>query len=388
MGNNKQKAQDRPTPIILHVLNNLAPSSGPYDRASEIGKHTPVLIAVFSKVKPGHNDMIDASRENLIFLNGKNKLDLRAWGKLLGLAKENKIDIVNSHHHHTGIVLRLLKFFGLLKTKVVHSFGNHFSDFSKGAKLLHLLTLPTVDAVVFVSKSSLESMSVFQKRFLPKKRRIILNGLVVEEVAREKSCDQRLIKDCFGLSDYKGLIIGNVSRIIPQKDHTTLLNGFAKAVQKGFEAKLLLVGEGSHLNAMKVLAKDLHVSDRVVFTGFVDRTTVYKILHSIDLFVMTSLWEGLSVALLQAMAAAKPIVATKIPSIEEVIDDGVSGKLIPVKNPDKLANALIFFSKEPSVALKWGQAAKQVVEERFSISKTGLEYMDLYKELMGKGISY
>ena len=128
----------------------------------------------------------------------------------------------------------------------------------------------------------------------------------------------------------------------------------------------------------------LGIEKDVIFTGFVERKRVYKILHSLDLFVMTSLWEGFCAAVLQAMAAGIPIVLTDISSFRETIEDGVSGKLVPPKNPIALAEAIKEMIDDPVKAVRIGEAAQRRVKKEFTIEKTAEAYEQLYRKLLNE----
>jgi glycosyltransferase involved in cell wall biosynthesis len=153
-----------------------------------------------------------------------------------------------------------------------------------------------------------------------------------------------------------------------------------KQLLKGRPFALLLVGDGPDRKKLENLATSLGISEEVCFLGF--RQDIPKILSALDIFVSPSLWEGLSISLLEAMAAAKPIVTTSILPNAELIQHEVTGLLVPPKSPEQIAKAIVRFVEEPDLAQRCAIAARQCVLEHYTIDRMFQEMWDLYISML------
>ncbi|MBW1613078.1 MAG: glycosyltransferase [Deltaproteobacteria bacterium] len=149
------------------------------------------------------------------------------------------------------------------------------------------------------------------------------------------------------------------------------------------DARFLIVGEGPLRDKLKVKSEELSVEDKVVFTGF--RSDIKEILSAVDLLVVPSLLEGFPMVTLEAMAMAKPIVATNIDGITEQITDGVTGILVPPKDPSALAKAIIRALTNKELARSMGLSAREKVELEFSVEKMVAETERVYLSLLKDG---
>jgi glycosyltransferase involved in cell wall biosynthesis len=148
------------------------------------------------------------------------------------------------------------------------------------------------------------------------------------------------------------------------------------------KAKILIVGDGPLSERLEALSEELRVRDNVIFAGF--RSDIKEILSAIDILVIPSLLEGFPMITLEAMAMAKPIVATNIDGITEQITDEVNGILVPPKNPSALAKAstVIRVLNDKELAMSMGLAAREKVEQEFSVEKMVAETEKVYLSLL------
>ena len=143
---------------------------------------------------------------------------------------------------------------------------------------------------------------------------------------------------------------------------------------------LWVVGDGSRKTEFERLAKDLNMRERIIFLGA--RKNIPEILSGIDIFVMPSLWEGLGLAVLEAASAGKPIVASRVGGLPEIISDGETGVLVEPKNVKSLADGLERVLLGKVDAKEMGARARKMVKEKFSAQKMVEAYDKLYKELL------
>jgi len=169
-------------------------------------------------------------------------------------------------------------------------------------------------------------------------------------------------------------------RLESRKRLAILLKAWQRVVKVKEESYLLIVGDGSQKDSLINLAKKLKIIESVKFTGQVDNVNEY--LQAGDGFVFPSSAEGLSNALLEAMATELAIVATKIGGTEEAIKNERNGILVEPDNVDQLANGIITLLNQPEVAHKFGREARRTIEENYSIDKVAQKHLKVYEEIV------
>jgi glycosyltransferase involved in cell wall biosynthesis len=168
-----------------------------------------------------------------------------------------------------------------------------------------------------------------------------------------------------------------LGRLEPVKDHRTLLRAFARLVREPF---LRIVGTGTELDALKNLARELAIERRVEFTGFQDN--VQELLASADAFVLSSLWEGLPVSILEAQAAGLPVVATDGSGTREAMADRRSGFLVPTGNVPALAEKMArVMNMSPEERRVMGENGQAFVRERSDLAAIVDQWERLYERL-------
>ena len=169
-------------------------------------------------------------------------------------------------------------------------------------------------------------------------------------------------------------------RLESVKGLAVLFTAWQKVVKDKQGSYLLIVGNGSQKKVLINLSKKLKIIESVRFTGHVDNVNEY--LQTGDGFLFPSFAEGLSNALLEAMASELPIVATRIGGTEEVIENKKNGILVKPDNVDQLAKGIITLLRQPKIAHKLGQKARQTIEENYSIGVVAQKYLEVYKEMI------
>jgi glycosyltransferase involved in cell wall biosynthesis len=172
-----------------------------------------------------------------------------------------------------------------------------------------------------------------------------------------------------------------VARFIHQKQPLVLIKAFAKAAQQLTSLKLLLVGDGDQKEEALQLVKTLGIEQQVVFQQF--RQDVPDVLAAGDIYVLPSLWEGLPIALLEAMAMGKAIIATAADGTREVIQHNSNGILLPMENVEEnLAAAIVDLANDAAKRKILGDAARATISERFSADKMTREIEKIYLRLL------
>jgi glycosyltransferase involved in cell wall biosynthesis len=178
------------------------------------------------------------------------------------------------------------------------------------------------------------------------------------------------------------LVIGNIGRIGVQKGHSYLIEAVNIVRRELPNVKLLIVGtpepDGTYEKLRSMVAQ-LGLKAHVVFTGY--RDDIGSVLVTIDIFALPSLWEGFGLVLLEAMSMKKPIIASCVDSIPEIVQDGVQGILVPPRDVEALAQAILYLARSPELRTRMGTAGSRRVEQ-FSVQRMVDETVKLYDSLL------
>jgi glycosyltransferase involved in cell wall biosynthesis len=180
-------------------------------------------------------------------------------------------------------------------------------------------------------------------------------------------------------------VIGTIGRLAHQKGQDLLLEAFASVVRQCPGSRLVLVGHDDEglRPYLEQLARRLGLSEAVEFRGFAD--DVRPVLAQMDVFVLPSRWEGFGLVLLEAMAAARPVVATRVGPIPEIVVDQTTGYLVESGNRDALSRAIVKLIRQPQVARSMGQAGRRRVTDVFGSDRMARRTVRLYEDLAGRG---
>lgn len=158
-----------------------------------------------------------------------------------------------------------------------------------------------------------------------------------------------------------------VGRLVEQKGHDVLIRAFKQVARTVENARLVIVGEGEQRQRLEALIRDLDLGDRVTLEGH--SRNVRAFMQNAVVFVHPSRWEGFGLVLLEAMAAGLPIVATRVSAIPEVVEDAVTGLLVPSDDDDALAKAMIRVLEDRVLAERLGRAGRERLDREFSVTR-------------------
>ena len=174
------------------------------------------------------------------------------------------------------------------------------------------------------------------------------------------------------------LIVGVVGRLEPEKGHPTLIDAWPRVLRTVPDAYLLIVGEGSRREALEHQVAELGIGSRVIFTG--RRDDVPAVTAALDVAVLPSYREAQGLTILEAMALSRPVVASNVGGIPEMVEDGLTGLLVPPHDPEALAAAITRLLVDHSLADMLARAGHDLVHERFCLELMVRSIEDLYDE--------
>ena len=306
--------------------------------------------------------------------------------KLIKLLKGKHYDIVHTHTTKAGILGRIAaRIVGV--PVIVHGLhGSTFEAFNSGLLnwllfLFERLTGRFTDAYVSVSGVLSEK---YIERGIGKKENYhtVYSGMELEifyGVRGKINCRKKRGELGIDAGDF---VIGNVARLETRKGHQFLLDAFKNVVgeQKYSQVKLLIIGEGNKRKYLENYVKELNLEDKVIFTGY--REDVEELMALMDIFVLTSLREGLPRVLVQAAAVGMPSIAFNVDGVPEIIKDNYNGFLVKVKDVEQLENRIVKYMNNKELVLLHGQKGREFIENKWSI-KGMIDRIDkIYQDLV------
>lgn len=282
-------------------------------------------------------------------------------------------------HSHTqfGTLAAILKRFISPRIKVVRT-AHVTEEWGRSLlgkvqrRILGELCFPLfTDTQVAVSKAVSKQVNNYIGMKISGKRSVIINNGIPIKLSTSTNRNYTE-KDAY--------TIGTACRLTEQKGINYLISAMA-IIHKNFPSKLLIAGEGELKENLQKQVTDLGLSNEIFFVG--KTSDIYEFLWQLDLFVLPSLWEGLPTVVLESMAAGVPVIATNVPGTDELIEDGVDGWLVPPRDPQALAEKIIFALRSPHLRRQVSEAGRKKAEQ-FSIDKIADQYIDLFQKLLNE----
>lgn len=306
-------------------------------------------------------------------------IDLSVPVRLARLARRHRAAILHAHQYTPTFYAALAKT-GLGGTKVLfHEHGRHFPEVESPKRVAfnRLVLRRLVDRVVAVSEDVRQR--VFRYEGLPLDMvDVVYNGV---EAPPPPDAERRAaLRAGLGLAP-DDLVVGTVGRLDPVKNVPMCVAALARLEAQGARARLLVIGDGPARGEIEAAIDAHRVRDRVVMAGFRDDAT--ELVGAMDLFLLPSFTEGTSLALVSAMAAAVPAVATAVGGTPEVLRDGVTGLLTPSGDEDALVQAIETLVADPDRRRSMGQAGRATYLERFTWTGMVDGIRTVYDRLLG-----
>jgi len=312
---------------------------------------------------------------------------VRTRRALLTLVKKYNVDVIQTH------LLRSLDFLVLslrLQTdvRIFWTFHNARFDLREehltrhkwlfkpkrwGYHALYSLCARGVNRLIAVSEEVKSSITKTLPAIPQKKIIAICNSVDVQRYSKHR--DRSALRNQLGLGEQQQVAV-MVATFKEQKGHCHLLDALPEVVKEFPDLIVLLIGDGELKKAIQARTLSLHLETHVHFLG--NRQDVPALLATSDLFILPSLWEGLPMALIEAMASGLPVIATRVSGTSQVMVHGETGLLVAPGNSTELAHAILELLSNPSMAFQMGKTARQRVEVHFGARKQAQEHLDLF----------
>ncbi len=285
-------------------------------------------------------------------------------------------DVVHNHMYRAEIVgtraVMQLAAEGHPRPYVVSTVHSSRVRSAEDRILLASLT-PEIDRLVAVSQ--MIAAKIADERGLGAPVSVVYNGVDLDRYDHQEPCCT--LREEYGMEP-SARIVGVVARLEPEKGHQTLFEAWPRVLKRCPEAYLLVVGEGSQRESLERLARELRIAHRVVFAG--RRDDVPAVTAALEVSVLPSYREAQGLAVLEAMALSRPVVATGVGGIVEMIDDGVTGLLVPPHEPAPLADAIGRLLVDHAFADTIARRAHDMVHDRFCVELMVKAIEEIYDE--------
>jgi glycosyltransferase involved in cell wall biosynthesis len=285
---------------------------------------------------------------------GRHKFDPRTFPELLRVLQAKRADVVHMHGYGATTFGRLCAW-RLQIPSILHEHANH-TDTPWFQKLADRLLAPHTDLAIAVSEST--AAFTTRARLMPAERtKVVYLGSPLDEFARPRWAEEiAAARASLGLTP-EAIAVGTVTRLMPSKGNEYLVAAVPELVRRQPRARVLIIGEGELEAALRAQADALGLGDRLVFVGF--KRDVAQVLSALDFVVFPSLWEGTPLTAFEALAAGKPIVATDADGLLDILTSGHDAVVVPKRDPQALADAVIALIEDPTRAAALSQAARR-----------------------------
>jgi glycosyltransferase involved in cell wall biosynthesis len=308
--------------------------------------------------------------------------DPRGLIRLIRLVRTWKPDVLHSHMVHANLMARAVRLFARVPVMV-----STIHNIYEGGPLwmaAYRISNGLVDHMTIISEAAADRF--VNERIVPRELlTCVPNGVDTERFRQVAPETREALRASIGVNDrFVWLAVG---RFEVAKDYPNMLHAFAQVSQRDSNAVLLLVGHGSLQQETESLAQSLGLGDRIRFLGV--RSDVPEVMAAADGYVMSSAWEGMPIALLEAAAAGLPIVATRVGGNHEVVRDGESGFLVPPRDSEALGQAMLrLMEQTPERRRDMGERGREHVRVHYGLGRVVERWQDLYRQVsVRKGLN-
>ncbi len=335
------------------------------------------IIGVLKNTHNPHTEVTDEAKENSIdhaVFPCRSQFDRKLISSLREFIKTNHVDLVHCHGYKSN-------FYGILASRnMVPAVTTNHNWLRPNWRLkvyclIDSLLIRYFNRIIAVSDEVKEEMLAVG---VPEEKiRVIYNGIDLDRF--KDQCSSEKIRKELGL-DGNDRIVGTIGSFTEAKGYDYLLKAAKEIIDARKAVKFLIVGDGPLNGHLRNTARGLGIQDNVIFTGY--RKDIPELLSVMDMYVLSSVREGLPMVLLEAMAAGKPVIASKVGAVPKVIIDNESGVLITPGDAGEMKKAVLDLLSDDSRSKRLGLAGQKRLKENFSSDVMAGKYMSVYGELV------
>lgn len=367
---------------ILHVINTLSAGGAELHLLTlcrHLKRHGAEIVVACLKenIKGSRSLRTDFETEGfkIVDFEADGRYSCRFLKPLIDLVRSERPDIVHTHLPRADFAFALARVFNPSVLWVCSIHDIHSESWSaRWALPLFNLIWRRPDAVIAISHA-VKNWLVTEHRLSPEKVRVVHYGLDAERFAHPN----------FGYRERWGMngepVAGSIGRLEPRKGHACLIQGMSEVCRRAPGSTLLIAGADTwdYGKELERLIDDLGLQRQVRLVGF--QSDVASFLGALDVFAFASRAEGFGQVVIEAMAAGKPVVTSKVPPITEIVVDGETGLLVEPDNPGAFAEAIAWLFTHPEEARNMGRRGQERVHSCFSADRMAEETLSVYRSL-------
>ena len=310
-----------------------------------------------------------------VYVPGSERFyDINTIRAVANYVRTHNIDVIHTHLTHADVVGRIVGM--ITRRPVVSTMHNEPRDYDQQRRdrsTLQRLTARRLATYLIAVSPSIREMYIREWGIAPERIKTIRNAVPMDEYLALPEEPQHTAN---------GIVVTNIGRLNPQKAQHLLLDAAKVVLQQRPDVRFMIVGQGRLEQELKAHAQALGVADRVLFTGV--RHDIPALLAGTDIFVLSSLWEGLPVTAVEAMAAARPVVLTDVGGNRDLVEHGMHGFVVPPGDVAALAEHLLLLMNNDALRQTMGRAAREQVRTAFSMQTFVRQHEALYATLCGE----
>jgi glycosyltransferase involved in cell wall biosynthesis len=311
-------------------------------------------------------------------LDRRPGVDWRCSLRLARLLRREQAGLVQAHQYTPFFYAMTARLLYRRPPLLFTEHGRHFPDYPRRKRMiLNRLLLERRDRVVAVGRAV--QRAVINNEGIPEERvAVIYNGIDLSPYRNGVPDGDAVRRELgFGSGD---LVLVQVARLDYLKDHATAIRTMEQVVQAHTQARLLLVGEGPERGKIEKEIRERHLEANVLLLG--QRSDVARFLRAADVFLLSSISEGIPLTVIEAMAAGLPVVATNVGGMSEVVEEGQTGLLAPAGDAAALAGCVHRLAGQPELRRQMGRRGRERANGVFAESQMHAQYVRLYEEML------
>jgi glycosyltransferase involved in cell wall biosynthesis len=312
-------------------------------------------------------------------LSRRPGIDFRCAWRLSRLLRRERVDVLHAHQY-TPFFYAMAGRMPTIRPPILFTeHGRLYPDYPSRKRILfNRLMLRPRDRVTAVGDAV--SQALIANEGIPGRRiQVVYNGIDCERFPGHFGVRDEVRRE-LGLGPAEPVII-QVARLDELKDHQTAIRCFARVAREAPGARLVLAGDGPEEADIRAMVKQLGLVQSVLFLGL--RKDVARLLQAADLFLLSSISEGIPLAMIEAMCAGLPVVSTLVGGTGEVVREGKTGLLAPARDDAALAQAVLRLHRDPGLRRLMGENGKQRARELFSEEQMARRYLAIYEQMNG-----
>jgi glycosyltransferase involved in cell wall biosynthesis len=328
-------------------------------------------------------DQLSADHYPVHVLGRRAGIDYRCAFRLGRLLRAERVTILHAHQYTPFFYSLMARHVRRRPAILFTEHGRHFPDYRRRKRVfINRFLLRRGDRVVAVGEAVRQAL-IANEGIAAERVQVIYNGVHLDPFL-DRDQDRAAIRRELNVAD-ETLLVLQVARLDYLKDHATAVRAFAEVVRVRPDACLLLVGEGPEAAKIREGIARLNLQRQVRLLGL--RKDVPRLLAAADLVLLTSISEGIPLTVIEAMAAERPVVATTVGGVVEMVVDGETGLLAPAGDAPALARNILRLAEDPALARSLAKRGRARAMERFSEQQMLAAYEKLYEEMLGRPVT-